>query len=443
MRPRVRCRGVAPILLALTLPMAAVGCSPRPTAPLPPATSPSSPASTSGSATTPLTTAQQRAAQGLVSALLDHGRGRDRAAFDTLLSPRDPAFADRARMLFDNLASLPWADLSVRFDGRQAQLTPDRRARLGPDAWAARATLSWRLQGETAPARQTVWLTFVGAVGAEGGGSGGTGDVRLAGTIDRGDAAAQPLWWVGPVTSLTRSDVTVVVGAGQTAAQWASRAASAATQVRTRLPRGVVTRRTGQLVLEVPASPADFGAVLGAVPTDGYASIAAVTRPEGPAGSAVRVIVNPEAASRLTAGGLGLVLTHELVHVATRSATSPAPRWAVEGLAEDVALAAHPDQQPAQDELLLSRVRTAGAPRALPTDDDFRVGGAGLDLAYAEAWSLCRFVARTSPARLGRLYAELDAGRPLAQATASALRLTPAELTAGWRRDLTRRAARG
>jgi Peptidase of plants and bacteria len=198
---------------------------------------------------------------------------------------------------------------------------------------------------------------------------------------------------------------------------------------------------TGAVVVEVPATRADFEAVLGA--TDGsYASIAAVTLAEGPATtSAVRILVNPEVSRTLAPVGTAVVLLHEMVHVATRSTDSPAPTWIVEGLADYVALQAHPSAGDGAAAALLQQVRTQGPPRRLPVDDRFGAGAEDLAVGYAEGWLACRYVAETySPAALQRLYTALDSRVALDQAVEDELGVSADALTAGWRRYLVRLA---
>jgi hypothetical protein len=184
--------------------------------------------------------------------------------------------------------------------------------------------------------------------------------------------------------------------------------------------------------VEVPATHRDFESVLGE-PTGSYRSIAAVTRRVGTADGATRIVVNPEAA-QLSPPALQAVLEHEMVHVATRSPDSPAPIWAEEGLAEWVSTQAHPGQLTEAADGVLTRVRAHGAPRSFPSDQQFQVGERDLQLAYAEAWLACRYVAdRYSEVQLGRLYAGLDRGRSLDEASRSALEISEAELISRYR----------
>jgi hypothetical protein len=131
------------------------------------------------------------------------------------------------------------------------------------------------------------------------------------------------------------------------------------------------------------------------------------------------------------------------VHVATRASESPAPNWAEEGLAEWVSLRAHPALLSWRTEAVLAAVRSDGAPRSLPDDADFAVDADDLGNAYAESWLACRYVAeRYSPRRLGRLYAALNRGRSLDEASREVLDLSEKEFVRGWRAYLQRLARR-
>jgi hypothetical protein len=268
------------------------------------------------------------------------------------------------------------------------------------------------------------------------------GEVRLAGTVDQPPETIpeqKPSWWLGPVTARERGGVTVVVGSGQELDRWAKPAATALDNVQHHLPDGLRLSWDGQVVVEVPATRRDFESVLGE-PTGSYGSIAAVTRRVGTADGATRIVVNPEAA-QLPSRALQAVLEHEMVHVATRSPDSPAPIWAEEGLAEWVSTESHPGQLAEATGDVLTRVRAHGAPRSFPADRQFKVGERDLPLAYAEAWLACRYVAdRYSEIQLGRLYAELDRGRSLDEASRSVLKISEDELINSWRADLLRLA---
>lgn len=357
-------------------------------------------------------------------------RNRDRAAFDRLVSLRDPSFRDGARQLYGNLSGLPLERVLLRLQPGERSVPADRRRVLGADAWRQPATVSWRMAGDTADAEHTVWLTFA----VEG------GSPRLAGTLDRpeGPPTPLPVWWTGPVVAEQRGTATVVAGAGQPAAVWADRVDAAVTQVRRRVSAGAAATWDGSVVVEVPASRRDFETVLGAA-SGSYAAIAAVATAVGPSGGAVRIVVNPEVTRTLAPVGVAVVLLHEMVHVATRSVDSPAPTWMVEGFADYVALQAHPQAASGAAEPLAARVRAEGLPDELPPDERFRAGAPDLAASYAEAWLACRSVAEQhSPEALQRLYTALDDGVPLRQAAPDTLGVDVTTMTEDWRRLVQR-----
>jgi hypothetical protein len=368
-----------------------------------------------------------------VDALMKAARGGDRAGFYRLISDRDPSFRDRARLLYDNLSTLPLTRLQMRMEPTEYGLADARRQLLGPSAWIQRGTVTWRLPGDAAEVEHVVWLTFLEAAG----------EIKVAGTIDEppygGVREQKPSWWLGPLTARESDGVTVVAGSGQPLDRWAQLAAAALANVRQELPPGIGGSWNGRVVIEVPGNQRDFESVLGKPPGN-YASIAAVTQRAGTAGGTIRMVVNPKTAL-LAVSVLQPVMEHEMVHIATRSPESPAPIWAEEGLAEWVSMQAHPGQRSEGTDEVLARVRSDGAPRSFPSDQRFQVGARNLELAYAEAWLACRYIAdQYSETQLGRFYAELDRGLSLDEASRSTLRLSAAALTAGWRAYLDRLA---
>jgi hypothetical protein len=367
-----------------------------------------------------------------VDALFQAARSRDRTGFERLISDRDPAFPDRARLLYGNLSTLPLTRLQIRVEPAQFGLAEQRTQLLGSSAWAQRAVVSWRLAGENADVEHQIWLTFL----SDG------GQVRLAGTVDEPPsriAEQKPSWSLGPLTASEREGVTVIAGSGQPLERWANLAAAALDNVRDNLPDGLRLSWSGHIVMEVPATPRDFESVLGE-PAGSYGSIAAVTHRAGTADGATRIVVNPKAA-QLSSSALQVVLEHEMVHVATSSPDSPAPVWAEEGLAEWVSTKAHAGQPSEATDDVLTRVRAQGAPRSFPSDQEFQIGERDLRMAYAEAWLVCRYIAnRYSEIQLGRFYAELDDGHSLDEASQSALNISEAELIIRWRAYLVRLA---
>lgn len=369
-----------------------------------------------------------------MAAFFAAARTGDRNALRATTSQRDPTFDDRARLLSTNLSTLPLTRLDVTVGKETLPVDPARAEVLGSGAWTQSVTLRWQLRGEEATAEHRVWLTLVVDHG-----------VRVAGANEPPPGVArapQPIWWRGPVTAAAAEGVLVLLGSGQPAGRWTARATDALRQVRHHVPSGV-DRLDADLVIEVPASPADFEAVVGVTPGS-YGQVAAATVGEGPRpDAAVHVVANPAAERRLSDVGLAVVLTHETVHAVTRSPGSPAPTWAVEGLADYVALRAYPEARAGVFAPLRAQVRSSGGPVALPTESAFAAEAPEVAVAYASAWSFAQFLADTYGApRLGRLYTTLDRGTSLAQAARPVLGVSERTLLDAWRRDLSRRAAR-
>jgi hypothetical protein len=410
-------------LAVATLPLFLLACSAPAVAP--------SPAPASTTAVTP-ESSRLGQVRTTVDALVKSARTRDRAGFERLISDRDPSFPDRARLLYDNLSTLPLTRLQARVEPTQFGLAAARNQLLGSGAWAQRAVVTWRLAGDEADVEHQIWLTFL----SDG------GQLRLAGTVDEPPsriAEQKPSWSLGPLTASEREGVTVIAGSGQPLERWANLAGAALDNVRDNLPDGLRLSWSGHIVMEVPATPRDFESILGERPGS-YGSIAAVTRRAGAADGATRIVVNPKAA-QLGSSALQAMLEHEMVHVATSSPDSPAPVWAEEGLAEWVSTKAHAGQPSEATDDVLTRVRAQGAPRSFPSDQEFQIGERDLRMAYAEAWLVFRYIAdRYSAIQLGRFYAELDDGHSLDEASQSALNISEAELIIRWRADLVRLA---
>jgi hypothetical protein len=373
----------------------------------------------------------------VVDTLTEAARSADRAGFFQLISDRDPTFASRAQLLYANLSTLPLAELRLRPEPGERPLAPARQQVLGPEAWVQPVLVSWRLVGENDAALHRIWLTFL---------ADGTG-ARLAGTFDGPVPARpepQPSWWLGPLTMHQQGRVTVLAGSGQPTDRWARLAVQATAAVGRQLPAGVADHWDGRVVVEVPATIAHFAAVLGQH-AEAYAGIAAVAYQVGVGETApLRIVVNPRAPAVVREEQLAEIIRHETTHLATRSPQSAAPLWAVEGLAEWVAVGDQPGRLSSGTADLLTKVRRHGPPRSLPADADFGVGSPNLSRAYAGAWLACWHIAdRYSPAHLGRLYAELDRGRSADQASRAVLGIGADELTADWRRLLVQRAQAG
>ncbi|WP_380175101.1 hypothetical protein ACFEMC_07620 [Kineococcus sp. DHX-1] len=155
-----------------------------------------------------------------------------------------------------------------------------------------------------------------------------------------------------------------------------------------------------------------------------------------PAG--VRVVLSTERFATLSPLGRAVVLTHELVHVATRATPRPpgavVPRWLTEGHADHVARRGRDVSAAALAAALLA---DPGEPQ-VPADADFTATDAGrVQVAYAAAWTLVTSAARASgtPA-VTALVRDVWTGTPLEAACTARLNRPFAEVVATWRRDV-------
>ncbi|MFG2993067.1 hypothetical protein ACGFZK_27845 [Streptomyces sp. NPDC048257] len=336
-------------------------------------------------------------------------------------APRDAAerdirdaVADWSRTPPAQLAGIPlegWAyEVSaVRRDGARATARAELRYRLtGYDAAAAASAREVRLTRED-------------------------GRWRVAG--DRAAPGARPqLWDQGPVAAV-RGAHALVLGVGQDAATLSAIAAEADRAV----PAASAAWPgpwAGRAVVLVPGSLDRMAELLGR-PAAEYRGMGAVTtgRVGAAPAPADRVVVNPEGWAELSPAGRGVILTHEVTHVATRAATTATtPLWLSEGFADWAAYrgtAATPEQAaPA----LARAVRRGEVPGAPPRAEDFAFGGdpEALARAYEGSWLLCRLIAQKwgEPA-LVELY-ERAGRQPLPTALRDALGVDEADLTRAW-----------
>ncbi len=220
-----------------------------------------------------------------------------------------------------NVRSLDLAAVSARY--------VDQVGAVGADgSWTGVAELTWQLRGfDEQPARSDVVVRFV----PDGDGLGIAGFEAPPATRGR-----LPLWLRGRL-SVARSGAVLAMADGpQDDADAAARRAERGIDVVQR----VLPEWSSPVVVEVPSSAADLDATLGAEPGT-YAGIAAVTAAVGDPSDAdgpVHVFVNPDVTDGLRRAGAQVVMSHELVHVATDAVRRPVEPWLLEGFADYVAL---------------------------------------------------------------------------------------------------------
>ncbi|NLU67679.1 hypothetical protein HCC30_10415 [Streptomyces sp. HNM0574] len=356
------------------------------------------------------------------------GGGPDGARdFLATVDPAARGYRLQQQRVFANLERLPLAEFSYRLTGAPRRTDGDGTGQVRAEA---EAELSYRLRGyDHRPVVSTERLSFVRR------GEDWYVRAELSGS-DR------QLWEQGEITAV-RGARSVVLGVGQSRARLralARDADRAVTEVTDAWPHGWPRRA----VLEVPGSAEEMAGLLDASPSE-YEGIAAVTTGESgvsPDAPADRVLVNPDAYGELSEEGRRIVLTHEAVHVATRTHTSDStPMWLSEGLADWIGYRGS-DRTPREAAPELTRaLRKDGPPRALPSDEDFRFGGGRhvLGRAYEGSRLACELIARDwGESRLAAFYVAVgrqgkDADAAVDEALRAELGLSRDEFTARWR----------
>jgi hypothetical protein len=349
--------------------------------------------------------------------------GRDGEALAALAPEGSTEVQDQLSGIGANAESLDLRDVTARY--------VDQVGTVGADgAWSGIVEMTWRFRGfDGAPASADVVVRFApddGGLAVAGFGAPSVSEGRV------------PLWLRGEL-AVARSDghLVLVDGSQREAGEVAQRVARGIPVVRKVLPGW-----SSQVVVEVPASAADLDETLGAAPGT-YAGIAAVTAgvgsdtgPDAP----VHVFVNPEVTDGLRRAGAQVVMSHELVHLATDAVRKPVEPWLLEGFADYVAL--RDTRLP--DRVTLGRAieaaRRDGVPEALPTAADFDTRAEDLQARYEEAWLACRIIAeRLGERRLVEVYEDAST-EPVARALRSG-GAAQRQLVTAWRDTLQRLAA--
>lgn len=186
--------------------------------------------------------------------------------------------------------------------------------------------------------------------------------------------------------------------------------------------------------LVVAADTEELAELLGRDSSTGLDDTAAVT--VGPKHARAKAVyINGPAFTGLTDLGREVVLTHELVHVATRATgDNDAPTWLEEGYADDIA---YRDTGLDADQIAGDAL-TASLPSRLPSTADFDASGTAAAIAYGRAWAAVTLLADRldSDAALKEFYVEAaSAGLEKALATAG-FASEPAFVRA-WRQKIT------
>lgn len=150
--------------------------------------------------------------------------------------------------------------------------------------------------------------------------------------------------------------------------------------------------------LVVAADVSALADLLGHDDTDGLTDVAAVTT--GPVGEPARAVyINGDAFAALSDLGRSVVLTHELVHVATRATgDQDAPTWVEEGYADYVA---YRDSGLDPDQIAGDALAAALPTEMLGTADFDASEATAAAVAYGRAWAAVGLVADRLPTAAG------------------------------------------
>lgn len=361
--------------------------------------------------------ASPRDAAGTLARFVSGVGSRDADALASLAPAGDAVAGERLAGVADTAAALDLRAVTARYVDQVGTVASD-------GTWSGTVELTWQVARlDDAPARAEVVVTF-------------TPDddgLAIAG-FGAGGAARVPLWLRGRLAVAKAPGVLVMVDGTASEAESVVRRVDSGIDV----VRRVLPGRIGPVVVEVPASAGDLDETLG-VQEGTYAGIAAVTAPVGSAADEdgpVHVFVNPDVTAGLRRAGAQVVMSHELVHVATDAVRWPVEPWLLEGFADYVAL--RDTRLP--DRVTLRRAieaaRRDGVPRSLPAAGDFDTRARDLQARYEEAWLACRVLAqRVGERRLIAAYDAASRGVPLDRALRR-VGLPRAELTALWRVEL-------
>lgn len=304
----------------------------------------------------------------------------------------DDAFARRQRSLFDGLRSLPLGSYELTADwGRVGDLARPSDFRRYRDAFDVALPITeerYTLEGvDERPAADDLFLTFVGT--ADG--------WRIAADDDLEDVglfSSRRLWDRGPVT-LERSGRFLLMehpcGSAAGCADIPDDLLATANRSLRKVGRRLPSWMPRTVAIVAPASQNELGRMLQATyELDNFLAFAtsSVDISEGVEFTGHRILLNWDQI-RASPTGLDTLLTHELVHIASRRFAGPFTTTFVdEGIAENIAR----EDDPSSLGFLRAAIADGAFDRRLPEEHEFRTGGGErIFLSYKESQSAITF----------------------------------------------------
>ena len=333
-------------------------------------------------------------AQDPLSAIRERLEGRsaamlegDREAFLATVDPADAAFVLRQERMFDGFQQLDLASYELRLtDALWPELTTAREvATYGPNAdpRILHVEERYRLEGydrAPAPALEHLFLTFV--LRDE--------EWRVASDTDLDDVtlySGRKLWELGPI--LTRESDHFLYVSHPDQAGAAARILEASERALDRVGDRWPEPWPERVPIVAPSTTEELRRLIQATfDLDVFVAFASsgVDRSRGWDVVGHRVVLNWPNFSAFSDEAQEDILTHELLHVATRGTVGPAtPSFVEEGIAEWVS-------EDDDSVYLGPRVEAGTFDRALPEDHEFRTGS-NLDIltSYEESAAWGRF----------------------------------------------------
>ena len=344
----------------------------------------------------------------------------DPSGVGSLTSPDDRAAQRELAAITANARALKVADLGLRYVA-EADLELPAEADLGTAPFVVEARLTWRFRGvESSPSSSEVpvvlsWLD----------GEAVFESARLT------EGYRVPLWFIDRV-SVRRTPDTLVLATRPRRARVLQRQALAAVQT----VRRTIPAWREPLVVEEPASEAQFEAASGLSAQDAKAIAAVTTSTDGSglAGSPVHIYLNAQVFGPLGPQGQQIVVSHEAAHVALGAATSQVPLWLSEGIADYVALVDTRLPVAVLAAQIRRLVRTSGPPSDLPASPEFDGANRDIGAWYEAAWLAAQLIAQQhGQAALLDFYRSVDRTGDVDRAFRSVLGTTERAFVRDWR----------
>ena len=258
------------------------------------------------------------------------------------------------------------------------------------------------------------------------------GDQEFAVREAQQSRGPMPLWLVGTLTiDVVEGARVIAVDGGKEPATLARYAARAYTDV-----NAVIPSANSELVVLAPKTERQAAVLLGQ-PVDTITQLAGVTTTiDGSSGpkAATAIVLNPVVFFTMDARAAQVVMTHEATHQMTGATATGLENWVAEGFADFVALKGDTAALSVSAGQILAQVKEGGAPKALPTSEDFDSSRHGLGATYEAAWMAFRMLGeRFDDATIVAFYRATLDGAPVDESVQRFFGLTLERLTADWR----------